>query len=93
MLHPIAVWLERHLSLLELERAAEKEETRLLASNCSDALLERKGLALLNLGCASLSIGLGGKRQDKSWFYARHSDDSPCSAWSSSKGLRRIMQM
>ncbi|WWD17029.1 hypothetical protein CI109_101466 [Kwoniella shandongensis] len=54
-------FIGRHQYLLELERKAEEEQTRLLNSKCSPKLLEQRGLALGGLGVASISIGLGGK--------------------------------
>lgn len=56
-------FLTRHQELLQLEREAEEEQTRLLNSNCSPKLLEQRGLALGGLGVASISIGLGGKKR------------------------------
>jgi len=58
----IKSFIERQFTLLEREREAEIERTSLLISNCSQKLLEQKGLALGGLGVASVSIGLGGKR-------------------------------
>lgn len=55
-------FLNRHKQLLELERKAEEEQTRLLNSKCSPSLLEQRGLALNGLGVSGISIGLGGKR-------------------------------
>ena len=55
-------FITRHQYLLQLERAAEEEQTRLLNSNCSPRLLEQRGLALGGLGVSNISIGLGGKR-------------------------------
>ncbi|CAD6584401.1 MAG: hypothetical protein TREMPRED_003834, partial [Tremellales sp. Tagirdzhanova-0007] len=54
-------FITRHQYLLQLERAAEEEQTRLLNSNCSPRLLEQRGLALGGLGVSNISIGLGGK--------------------------------
>ena len=54
-------FLERQRHLLAAERQAEIERSSLLLSNCGPRLLEQKGLALLNLGIASINIGLGGK--------------------------------
>jgi DNA polymerase alpha-associated DNA helicase A len=69
LLHPIPptsavldAFLSRHGYLLQLERDAEEEQTRLLNSNCSPKLLEQRGLALNGLGVSGISIGLGGKR-------------------------------
>lgn len=54
-------FITKHKQLLQLEREAEQEQTRLLNSKCSPKLLEKKGLALGGLGVASVSVGLGGK--------------------------------
>ncbi|KAK8864662.1 hypothetical protein IAR55_001912 [Kwoniella newhampshirensis] len=54
-------FIGRHQYLLELERKAEEEQTRLLNSKCSPRLLEQRGLALGGLGVSSISVGLGGK--------------------------------
>lgn len=61
----IQLFLFRHRQLLELERKAEEEQTRLLNSKCSPSLLEQRGLALNGLGVSGISIGLGGKRYFK----------------------------
>lgn len=58
----VQAFLNRHKQLLELERKAEEEQTRLLNSKCSPSLLEQRGLALNGLGVSGISIGLGGKR-------------------------------
>jgi DNA polymerase alpha-associated DNA helicase A len=55
-------FITRHEYLLQLERDAEEEQTRLLNSNCSPKLLEQRGLALNGLGVSGISVGLGGKR-------------------------------
>ncbi|CAO1628167.1 unnamed protein product [Parajaminaea phylloscopi] len=55
-------FLQRHLTLLAHERAAELEESRLLLSGTSPRVLERNGLALTRLGVLSESVGMGGKR-------------------------------
>lgn len=57
----LEAFLSRHQHLLELERQEEEEQTRLLNSNCSPKLLEKRGLALGGLGVSSISVGLGGK--------------------------------
>ncbi|CDO68285.1 hypothetical protein BN946_scf184799.g12 [Trametes cinnabarina] len=57
----IKSFIDRHRELLKREREAEIERTSLLLSNCPPKLLEQKGLALCNLGIASVGIGLGGK--------------------------------
>ncbi|EAL19401.1 hypothetical protein CNBH0940 [Cryptococcus deneoformans B-3501A] len=57
----VQAFLNRHKQLLELERKAEEEQTRLLNSKCSPSLLEQRGLALNGLGVSGISIGLGGK--------------------------------
>lgn len=69
LLQPVApsndvleAFLSRHRTLLQAERQAEEEQTRLLNSNCSPKLLEQRGLALGGLGVSSLSVGLGGKK-------------------------------
>lgn len=54
-------FIERHRSLLALEREAEVERTSLLLTNCAPKLLEQRGLALGGLGVVSAGIGLGGK--------------------------------
>lgn len=53
--------VQRTLDLLAHERDVDLEQTSLLASKCSPKLLEQRGLAILNLQVANLSIGLGGK--------------------------------
>lgn len=58
----LQTFLQRHLTLLQHERAAELEESRLLLSSAPPRLLELNGLALTRLGVLSTSIGLGGKR-------------------------------
>ncbi|KAK4686643.1 hypothetical protein P7C73_g3483, partial [Tremellales sp. Uapishka_1] len=57
----LEAFLTRHRDLLQLERLAEEEQTRLLNSNCSPKLLEKRGLALGGLGVSAINIGLGGK--------------------------------
>ncbi|KAL1715840.1 P-loop containing nucleoside triphosphate hydrolase protein [Schizophyllum commune] len=57
----LSKFIERQRQLLSAERQAEIERSSLLLSNCGPKLLEQKGLALLNLGVASINIGLGGK--------------------------------
>jgi len=54
-------FIDRHRSLLAIERNAEVERSTLLLSNCGPKLLEQKGLALLGLGVIGINIGLGGK--------------------------------
>lgn len=54
-------FLQRHLELLARERQAEIDQTSLLASNCSQRELERRGLSLGGLGISNISVGLGGK--------------------------------
>ena len=49
------------LALLEQERLAEMEETQLLLSQAAPRVLERAGLAILNLSVAARRTGLGGK--------------------------------
>lgn len=55
-------FITQHQHLLQLERQAEEEQTRLLNSNCSPKLLEQRGLALGGLGVSNISVGLGGKK-------------------------------
>lgn len=57
----IKAFLDAHTELLQLERDAEEEQTRLLNSNCSPKELERKGLSLGGLGVSAINVGLGGK--------------------------------
>ncbi|KIJ28163.1 hypothetical protein M422DRAFT_61944 [Sphaerobolus stellatus SS14] len=57
----LRVFIDRQYALLDAERDAEIERTSLLISNCSQKLLEQKGLALGGLGVASVAVGLGGK--------------------------------
>ncbi|OCF38686.1 DNA helicase [Kwoniella heveanensis CBS 569] len=57
----LEAFIARHQYLLQLERKAEEEQTRLLNSNCSPRLLEQRGLALGGLGVSNISVGLGGK--------------------------------
>jgi len=68
LLHPfrpteedLDAFISRHELLLQNERDAEEEQTRLLNSNCSAKELERKGLSLGGLGVSAISVGLGGK--------------------------------
>ena len=68
LLHPfrpteedLGAFINRHELLLQNERDAEEEQTRLLNSNCSAKELERKGLSLGGLGVSAISVGLGGK--------------------------------
>lgn len=57
----IKAFLDAHTELLQLERDAEEEQTRLLNSKCSPKELERKGLSLGGLGVSAINVGLGGK--------------------------------
>ncbi|WVN87678.1 uncharacterized protein L203_102864 [Cryptococcus depauperatus CBS 7841] len=57
----LSAFIKRHRQLLELERKAEEEQTRLLNSKCPPKLLEQRGLALNGLGVSGISVGLGGK--------------------------------
>lgn len=57
----LQAWLQRHLTLLQRERAAELEESHLLLSSVSPRVLEANGLALCRLGVLNTSIGMGGK--------------------------------
>lgn len=58
----ISAFIDRQISLLQQERDTEVEESNLLLSNCAPKLLEKKGLALLNLSVANVQVGLGGRR-------------------------------
>lgn len=69
LLHPVrpseaglTTFIDRHEYLLQLERKAEEDQTRLLNSNCSPKLLEQRGLALNGLGVSAINVGLGGKK-------------------------------
>lgn len=53
--------VHRTLDLLAHERDVDLAQTSLLVSKCSPKLLESRGLAILNLQVANVSIGLGGK--------------------------------
>ncbi|CAD6893592.1 unnamed protein product [Tilletia laevis] len=53
--HLALSWLQRQLVLLSRERKAEHEQSHLLLSHAPPRLLERHGLALLNLGVSSIS--------------------------------------
>ncbi|OCF60945.1 DNA helicase [Kwoniella mangroviensis CBS 10435] len=57
----LEAFINRHQYLLELERKAEEEQTRLLNSKCSPKLLEQRGLSIGGLGVSNISVGLGGK--------------------------------
>ncbi|WWC94533.1 hypothetical protein V866_001379 [Kwoniella sp. B9012] len=57
----LEAFINRHQYLLELERKAEEEQTRLLNSKCSPKLLEQRGLSMGGLGVSNISVGLGGK--------------------------------
>jgi DNA polymerase alpha-associated DNA helicase A len=74
----LEAFLNQHIDLLQLEREADEEQTRLLNSNCSPRLLEQRGLALGGLGVAGISQGLGGKR----WVLVSgwEAGDADCSA-------------
>ena len=61
----ISDFIQRHQYLLLKERDAELEQSTLLLSNCPPKLLEQRGLALVNLGVANITIGLGGRRLKK----------------------------
>lgn len=54
-------FLWQQLELLARERQAEIDQTSLLASNCSQKELERRGLSLGGLAISSVNVGLGGK--------------------------------
>ena len=58
----LTAFLDRHEYLLQLERKAEEDQTRLLNSNCSPKLLQQRGLALNGLGVSAINVGLGGKK-------------------------------
>lgn len=58
----LGAFLDRHEYLLQLERKAEEDQTRLLNSNCSPKLLQQRGLALNGLGVSAINVGLGGKK-------------------------------
>lgn len=51
----------RHLSLLDNELRAEIHETQLLTETHAPTVLQRAGLAILNLSVSSQRTGLGGK--------------------------------
>lgn len=53
--------VQRTIDLLVVERDVDLAQTSLLVSKCSPKLLEQRGLAILNLQVANVSIGLGGK--------------------------------
>jgi len=57
----LSVFISRQRHLLELERAADLDRSRLLLTNCPPKQLERNGLALLGLSVSSVEVGLGGK--------------------------------
>lgn len=57
----LSKWLNRHLSLLDLERSEEQEQSKMLLNNTPTRQLELNGLAILSLGVASVRIGLGAK--------------------------------
>ena len=58
----IHAFIDRQIALLQQERDTEVEESNLLLSNCAPRLLERKGLAILNLSISNVQVGLGGRR-------------------------------
>ncbi|GAA5822704.1 hypothetical protein JCM10212_006515 [Sporobolomyces blumeae] len=53
-------FLERLIALVELEQEAERVESHLLTSNCSLSLLQKAGLALINLSPSSSSSSSSG---------------------------------
>ncbi|KAF2774113.1 P-loop containing nucleoside triphosphate hydrolase protein [Teratosphaeria nubilosa] len=57
----IASFATSQLSLLDKELEAEVEETQLLSSTHAPIVLQRAGLALLNLAVSSQRTGIGGK--------------------------------
>ena len=60
-LTPTEAFIQRTIDLLAHERDTDLAQTSLLASKCSPKLLESRGLAILNLQVANISVGLGGK--------------------------------
>ncbi|KAL9932775.1 hypothetical protein V8E36_008474 [Tilletia maclaganii] len=58
----VLTWLRRQLLLLSRERSAEHDQSHLLISNAPARLLERHGLALLNLGVSSISTATTRRR-------------------------------
>ncbi|XP_078584897.1 DNA-binding protein SMUBP-2-like isoform X2 [Branchiostoma floridae x Branchiostoma japonicum] len=54
-------FVKKTVRLLELERQAEIEETRLLQDQVSPKELQRRGVCLLKLGVAEQSVGLYGR--------------------------------
>lgn len=61
----ISVFFDRHLHLLQEERDAEIEQNAVLLSNCSPKLLEKRGLAVLNLMVMNIQVGMGGRKWAK----------------------------
>jgi DNA polymerase alpha-associated DNA helicase A len=57
----LTTFIERLRMFLTRERSAEMEHSSLLLSNCSQKLLEQKGLALGNVSVTGVNVGLGGK--------------------------------
>lgn len=57
----IADFATRQLALLDGELQAELEETQMLTATHAPSVLQRAGLALLNLSVASQRTGFGGK--------------------------------
>lgn len=72
----LKAFITRQFYLLEREKDAELERSSLLISKCSQTVLEQRGLALGGLGVASVSIGLGGKRQESFELYMSLPTDS-----------------
>lgn len=59
----IATFATSQLSLLDVEHGAEIEETAILTSTHAPTVLQRAGLALLNLHIANQRTGFAGKTQ------------------------------
>ncbi|WFD29724.1 DNA helicase [Malassezia sp. CBS 17886] len=57
----VQAWTERQRTLLDRELREEREQVALLRIRCAPRLLERNGLALLNLHAAAVRVGGGGK--------------------------------
>jgi ATP-dependent RNA/DNA helicase IGHMBP2 len=54
-------WITRMLALIDIERAAEAEETGTLLDRLSGAQLEARGLSILRLGVTGEEAALGGR--------------------------------
>lgn len=57
----VSAFATRQLSLLDSELQAELTETELLTSTHAPTVLQRAGLAILNLNVSSQRTGLGGR--------------------------------